>query len=59
MSYDAIIDALSQLKQYNHQPSFIYLLHPYDFKRIHVNKVSIYFMKLIKRNRKLRNNGFI
>lgn len=58
-NYDKIIEAISQLEKQNFQPVHpYYILCPIDCKRIHINKISFRFMKIIKRNRKLRNNGF-
>lgn len=56
--WDAIAEAIKNIENKKFTVRAIWLLHPKDFKKLHVNKVSIYFMKIIKRNRKLRNNGF-
>lgn len=57
-SFDTIIEAMKKLKKYEYTGYFNEIfLHPKDFKMLHVNKVSINFMRIIKRNRKLRNNG--
>jgi len=57
MSFDAIMLAIEQLQEYKFKPAIIYV-HPKDAKKIHLDKVSYRFMQAIKRNRKLRRNGF-
>jgi len=57
MSFEAIISAMEQLHKQKFKPTFIYVHHK-DAKKIHLDKVSYRFMQAIKRNRKLRRNGF-
>lgn len=57
--YDKLIEAIGQLNECKHEPWPPYfLMNPNDYRLIHINKISFRFMEIIKRNRKLRNNGF-
>lgn len=55
--FDKVIAALTDLKSYDYEPRYAVLLNPKDYKQLSVNKISINFMRIIKRNRKLRYNG--
>lgn len=55
--WDLLSAAVSQIETQDYQPKYIHVFNPKDYKRLHIDKVSIRFMQIIKRNRKLRNNG--